>query len=250
MYRFNENGTFENISDDSWLRLTNADGLHSDLVTALAVDNFGELWIGTSSGLNFINNPSETDPIIRDVSFTGKTLFEGNPITCLAVDAINNKWVGTNEGVYQMNSDCSQLINHYHSENSPIPVDNIISLAIDNNNGKIYVGTDFGLTALQTSAQKPKTEFDKLFTYPSPFIINDGTNNILKISGLVRNSIIKIVTVSGNLVKVLETPGGGMAYWDGRKDDGGFVSSGIYIILAYDEGAENFTSSKIAVIRK
>ncbi|MBI9073090.1 MAG: hypothetical protein JEY94_15925 [Melioribacteraceae bacterium] len=250
LYRFNENGTLENTSDDTWLKLTTSDGLHSNDITAITIDNYGELWIGTTSGLNFINNPSDNDPIIRDVSYTGKTLFESKPITCIAVDAINEKWIGTNEGVYHMNSDCSQLLENFDSENSPLPVDAIKSIAIDDNTGIIYFGTDFGLTSFQTSAQKPSTKFSELFSYPSPYIIDNSKDNRLKISGLVKNSIIKILTVSGNLVRTLETPGGGLAYWDGRNEAGGLVASGIYIILAYDEGAENSTSSKIAVIRK
>jgi hypothetical protein len=72
----------------------------------------------------------------------------------------------------------------------------------------------------------------------------------LTIDGLIKSSNIKIFSISGNLIRDLITPGGRVASWDGRDTMGNIVSTGIYILVAYDQGANNVATSKIAVIRK
>jgi flagellar hook assembly protein FlgD len=67
---------------------------------------------------------------------------------------------------------------------------------------------------------------------------------------LVKDSKIKILTISGRLVRQFETPGGRVAYWDGRDDSGRLVASGIYLIVAYDTEGNNVTTGKVAVLRQ
>jgi flagellar hook assembly protein FlgD len=67
---------------------------------------------------------------------------------------------------------------------------------------------------------------------------------------LIRNSSIKIISISGNLIREIQSPGGKIAFWDGKDASGNTVPTGIYIIVAYDEEANNVTTSKVAVIRK
>ena len=64
------------------------------------------------------------------------------------------------------------------------------------------------------------------------------------------NSSIKIISISGDVVRNLETPGGRIGFWDGRDDKGSMVASGIYFIVSYDEEADNVATTKVAVIRK
>ena len=72
----------------------------------------------------------------------------------------------------------------------------------------------------------------------------------MTIEGLVKNSDIKILTISGKLVKQFTSPGGRVAYWDGRDNSGNLVSSGIYLVVAYDTEGNNVTTGKVAVLRK
>lgn len=243
LYYFNENGTFENLNDDKQGYLNSTNGLITDVVTALAVDKRGQLWIGTSQGMNFIVDPS--NPRISELNIPS---LRNQSVTCIAVDPLDQKWVGTNNGVFVLSPDGLQLLEHYTSKDSPIPNDNIRSIAIDEINGKVYIGTDNGLAMIQTYSIKPKESFSELFIYPNPFII-DKNNNIV-IDGLIRNSYIKILDINGNLIKNFQTPGGRIATWDGRDTEGNFVASGIYIIIAYDEEANNIATAKVAVIRK
>lgn len=250
LYYFNENGTFEDKSDDLYGRLTTADGLTQGNITAIAVDRRGELWIGKNPGVNVLVDPSRPKTsIVFDLK-----AFRSQLITSIAVDAINRKWVGTKEGVFVMSSDGNEVLAYYNSSNSPIIYDDIKSIAIDKNNGITYIGTDFGVTAVKTSSVEPQDSFDELFLYPHPFIVGETISN-LTIKGLVQNTELKILDINGKLVRLIEagtnsSPGGSIAYWDGKDDLGNFVSTGIYFIVAYDRDATNTITSKVAVIRK
>ena len=244
LYYFNEMGTSENENDDVWGSIRESDGLNSNEIQALAVDLRGEIWIGTSKGVNIILDP--TNPKSRISSVFS---LRQQSITSIAVDPLNNKWVGTHQGVFVMTPDGSQLIAQYDSKNSPLSSDDITSIAVDDNTGLAYIGTSFGLSSLTTASVKPKESFDEIFVYPNPFVV--GNSDIqLTIDGLVRESQIKILTINGTLVNEFSTPGGRIAFWDGKDSDGKYVSSGIYILVAYDEEADNVATAKIAVIRE
>lgn len=242
IFYFNENGTLNNTADDFWGWIKSTDGLNSDEVDAIAIDKRGELWIGTDKGMNIISNTASPKSLITSVYG-----LRQQSITSIAVDPLNNKWVGTYQGLFVMSPDGSHLIAQYDSKNSPLPSDNIISLAIDKKTGLVYIGTSLGLSTLTTSSIEPKQEFDKILVYPSPFKI--GVNEFLTFDGLVKNSTIKILSISGKLIKTLETPGGRITFWDGKDENGKFVSSGIYLLVAFDEEADKITTSKFAVIR-
>jgi flagellar hook assembly protein FlgD len=137
----------------------------------------------------------------------------------------------------------------YNSKNSPLLSDIILNLAIDQNTGTIYVSTDAGIISLKTTSVKPIDSFSGLRIFPSPFRIKNDTNT-LTIDGLIANTDIKILTISGKLVREFSSPGGRVAYWDGRNDGGSLVSSGIYIIVAYDNEGNSVASGKIAIIRQ
>lgn len=245
LYYFNENGTFDNSNDDTAGRLTTSDGLLSNSIGALALDKRGNLWVGTNQGVTIIPDPSR--PSLNIYSPIG---LRQQTVSCIEVDALNRKWVGTQQGVFLMSEDGNSLLEHFNTSNSPIPTNEIRSIASDDKNGIIYIGTDFGLTSVQTNAVEPVESFDEIFVYPNPVKINDGTEPNITIDGLVENSQIKILSVSGKLVRELSSPGGKIAFWNGKDDNGNFVPSGIYIIVAYDEDGSNVAKSKVAVLRE
>jgi hypothetical protein len=141
------------------------------------------------------------------------------------------------------------VITNLNSKNSPLLDDKIESLAIDEKTGKVFVGTKFGLNTFETPSIKPVDSFSGLSIYPSPFVISDGTQ-LVTIDGLIKDSEIKILTIAGKLIRRLETPGGRIAFWDGRDDEGNLVNTGVYIVVAFDREANNVETGKIAVLRK
>lgn len=245
LYYFNENGTLDNLSDDVQGRLTTAYGLNSNDINSITVDKRGEVWIGTNLGVNYIPDPSRPKSGISSVfSLRQQT------ITCITVDPLNRKWVGTTAGVSLISPDGTTLIAHYDTQNSSLPTNTVHNIAIDENSGMVYFGTDYGLVSLQTTAIKPSESFTDLFVYPNPFVIANGKTNFATINGLVANSSIKIFSINGTLVREFVTLGGRIGNWDGRDDNGNLVASGIYIITAFDAEADNVGSAKIAVIRE
>jgi len=250
LYYFNENNTLDDKSDDIVGRLTTTNGLTSGAISALAVDKQGELWVGKTPGINIIfspNNPQQSQIIDLPA-------FRNQLITFIAVDAINRKWIGTKSGVFLMSPDGFTVIAQYNSKNSPIPNDDIKSIAMDQNSGTVYFGTDYGLSSLTTDAVAPPETMGELFVFPNPFNIDNFNYKSLNIKGLVKDSEIKIYSISGKLIKILkagssESPGGSLAHWNGRNDKNELVPSGIYLIVAYDRDGTNVATSKVAVLR-
>ncbi|MEW6652763.1 MAG: two-component regulator propeller domain-containing protein [Bacteroidota bacterium] len=245
LYYFNDKGTFDNTLDDTQGYLSKTDGLTSDLISCLAVDRRGQLWIGMDIGLNMISDPSRPKTTLTKlVGLAVRNLS----VNCIAVDPIDQKWIGTNKGLFVLSSDGYHLIKNFTAENSPLPDNNIVSLAVDPKSGKVFIGTNFGLAELSTSFVEPKESFDDLFIYPNPFVI--GKDNNVTIDGLIKGCSIKVLSITGDLIADYETPGGKIAFWDGKDLKGNLVASGIYFIVAYDDEGNNIKTAKVAVIRK
>lgn len=245
---FNERGTYSVTSDDYYGYLTKTNGLNDNTINSIQLDQRGDLWLGTNLGVNIISNLSSVLSNAPQLKISSVFALRQQSINCIAVDALNQKWIGTNQGLLQVNSDGSRLIATYDSKNSPLLSDVIQSLAIDNNKGIVYVGTDAGLISFETPAVKPLENFAELFAYPNPLLV-DGRSTLLTIDGLIKDAEIKILSVSGKLISEFPSPGGRVAYWDAKDLDGKFVSSGVYFIVAYDQDGNNVASTKIAVLR-
>ena len=246
LYYFNDNGTLDNLSDDTWGKITKFSGLRDKDIKALAIDKLGELIIGTSIGVDVIPDPSEPSTIDNNQY----RALSNQTINCIAVDPINQKWFGTTKGVFFTSPDGSRLLASYNTDNSPIPDNDIKSIAIDENNGIIYIGTNLGVTAITTLFIKPEKDFSKLFVYPNPVTIGDNTNLNIIFDGLVENSQIKILDITGKLIYEFSSIGGRTTFWDLKDFNGEYISSGIYIAVVFDSEANKIAHTKFAVIRK
>jgi hypothetical protein len=246
----NENKTYEDPSDDKSDYLTTVDGLNTNDIRDVAVDRRGDVWVATSLGVNVITNTSAV-PSSGSSSLRISSVFtlRQQSVNAIAVDPLNQKWIGTNEGLLLVNSDGSRLITTFTAQNSALLSNIIRSIAIDENKGIVYVGTDEGLTSFETPYIKPLESFDELFVYPNPFKIKNG-DILLTIDGLIRDTDIKILTIDGTLVTEFSSPGGRTAYWDGKDDDGELVSTGVYIIVAFDTEGNEVVTGKVAVFRE
>lgn len=245
---FNENKTPNNINDDYSGFLTKNNGLNDNTINCIVTDKRGDIWVGTSLGVNVITNSNSVLSSNPSVKISSVFSLRQQTINCIAVDPLNQKWIGTNQGLLLVNSDGSKLLATYNSKNSPLLDDVIRSLAIDENKGRVYVGTDAGLISFETPAIKPVETFSDLFIFPNPFKLNNNSE-FLTIDGLVKDADIKIININGKLVNQFSSFGGRVAYWDGKDTNGNLVNSGIYIIVAYDKDGNNVAKSKLAVIR-
>lgn len=249
LFYFNEFKTYDNPNDDRSGYINNQNGLNNSTVNSIVVDRRGDVWVGTGLGINIITNTSTVLSSSPQLRFSSVFSVRQQTINAIAVDPLNQKWVGTNQGLLLLNSDGSRLLASFDTKNSPLLSDRITSITIDERSGKVFVGSEAGLTVFETPAVRPLETFEELFIFPNPLLISDGSS-FVTIDGLVRDCNIKVLSVSGKLVSEFSTPGGRVGYWDGRDLNGKLVNSGVYIIVAFDKDGNSVATGKVAVLRK
>jgi ligand-binding sensor domain-containing protein len=226
-------------------------------VNDIVVDKNGEVWIATNNGVIIIANPEQVinNPGTIPTTFKMRIIENGisTPLTenvlSIDVDALNNKWLGTiSNGVIYVSPDGSTLLNRFNTLNAPLLDNKITSIRADKSSGKVYFGSDKGMVSYQTIAVNPLTECDKISAGPNPFVV--PSSSMLRIDGLVEESTIKILSISGTLVAEFETPGGKIANWDGRDLNGNYVASGVYIIAGFNKDGSKVCKGKVAIVRK
>ncbi len=258
LYFFNENGSLTSSGDDVFgIYELSEFGSEVGSVTDVIVDKNNEVWVSTNNGVFIINNPlgaiqnpnqKPRPQKLGIISGNLKVPFTEN-CTTISNDILNDKWIGTeNNGVFHLSPDGSTLLEQLNITNSPILANKISSIAISNRTGKAYFGTQNGLSSYLTSAIEPVAEFDEIIASPNPYII--PSNVALKIDGLVENSVVKIVTINGEIVNEFDSPGGRIATWDGRNQNNELSATGIYIIIAYNDDGSKVGSGKVAIVRK
>ena len=250
-------------------------------VTALALDDRNQLWVGTIFGLRvlfntagFYDNPNPSlNSIIILEDGIPKELLEDQLITDIEVDGSNNKWVGTGDsGAFYFSSDGQTTIYHFTEDNSPLPSNTINDISIDTDNGIVYIATSKGLLAFTAGGSKPGDNLKDAYVYPNPVRpeynilgsndLNDITKGI-KISGLTERVNIKITDIEGNLVAEAQSNinlrssnanynfaiDGGTAIWNGKNLANAVVRSGVYLIMISDLDSFETKVLKVLIIR-
>ena len=258
LFVIDDNNTPELLSDDKYKILTikDIDGGIIQYAFAVAEDLDGNIWIGTDQGPLIYYNPGkvfETDPraarikIPRDDgSGLADYLLGNETITSIKVDGANRKWLGTiNSGAYLVSEDGGTVLKNYNSRNSPLFSDSIASIAIDDITGDVWLGTSLGVISVREVATGGAEDFGNVYAFPNP-VRRDFTGNVT-ITGLIRDSRIKITDVSGNLVYDTVSEGG-QAQWDLTTYNGERVTTGVYLVFCSgDEGSKGYIT-KILVI--
>ncbi len=157
--------------------------------------------------------------------------------------------VGTeSNGVFHLSEDGSTLIEQFNTSNSPITDNKVNCIIVSPRTGKAYFGTNKGLSVVSTDAIRPLEEFNEIICQPNPYIL--PSNVQLKIDGLVENSNVKIITLTGEVIAELTSPGGRIASWNGLDKNGNLVPSGIYIVVAYNKDGSKVGKGKLAIVRR
>ena len=82
---------------------------------------------------------------------------------------------------------------------------------------------------------------------PNPFVI--GESDYITIEEIYSGSTIKIMTLSGRVVKQIELPYNEYRInWDGKDSRGRYLDSGIYLIVAQNDQYGNGVT-KLAIIK-
>jgi len=153
-------------------------------------------------------------------------------------------WIGTaNSGLYLIEDD-TITVAHFTEDNSLLPSNNILSIAIVPTTGEVFVGTGKGIASYRSDASEAQKDMSQAYAYPNPVRPNYGGN--IAITGLMENTVVNIVDAAGNLVCKTKSHGG-TAIWDGKLWDGRRATPGVYTALCNADGGH--TVVKILVIR-
>ena len=222
---------------------------------SMALDQNGELWVGTSGGVAVFSNPEKiwkdefmyaTRPGLNQHDTYFHPLLEKETITAIAVDGANRKWFGTKtSGVFLISADGETELEHFTSENSPLLNDQITDIAINQTTGEVYIGTLSGLISYMGEATAGNDEFSDVYVYPNP--VRETYEGPIVVKGLVDETDVKITDISGNLV-YKTTSLGGQAIWDGKNLNGNRCKTGIYLVFLSDALGEKTKITKLMFI--
>lgn len=240
-------------------------------VSAVAVDNRNQVWIGTVRGLRVLYNTSDfftndniqaSEIVILDDGIP-KELLALQYISDIEVDGSNNKWIGTiGSGLFYFSPDGQETIYHFTTDNSPLPSNDISDISLDSSNGKVYIATNNGMVAFNSGSSATTEDFSDAFVYPNPVRPHFNiTEEQVKIKGITDNVNIKITDVEGNLVAEAQSNvnlrykgynleiDGGIAYWNGKNLANNVVRSGVYLIMLSDLDTFETKVLKVMVVR-
>ncbi|MCB2210664.1 hypothetical protein KQI52_00965 [bacterium] len=247
---FNPNGTPEYTEDDEFKYYSTGDGADYDHVNDMKMSADGLLWLGTPEGLFYIDTNLPADNVV----FTRVYGALGESITALEIDPLDQIWVGTDFGIGVLGRDRFTWIEHYTTEEGAYPsglVDNqITALTIDSRTGKMYVGTNIGLSVVTTPYRDFADELGDIEVAPQPFLVGKSSDRLrFGSASLVADADIRFFTLSGRLVRTIDFTEASAEGWDGRNEDGEFVGSGVYYVVVTGPDGSSKTG-KVAVVRE
>lgn len=223
-------------------------GLPHRNVRCLASDRDGAIWVGTDNGVAYFSNPAAvfgTDVNATRPIYMNRFLLDGERVSAIAVDGGNRKWLGTERGVWLFGPDGDELIHNFTVANSPLPSNNIRNIAINGQDGEVFMATDRGVVSFRSDATASDGNFSSTRIFPNP--VTSEFNGMVGISGLAQDAVVKITDISGRLVWQTRAAGG-TASWNVRHYNGQRATTGIYLVFsATDDGSQKFVG-KIAVV--
>lgn len=241
----------EITGDERYLNLNGGQGgLPSNEVTDIELDEDLFVWVATSQGIAFFTNPFG---ILQGGSLTAsvpiyenRLLLRNEHITDIAIDPANRKWFGTrSNGLWLFSETGEELIYHFTIDNSPLPSNHILSMAIEPKSGEMLITTDKGAISFRSDATEGTDKHENVKVYPNP--VAPDFNGQIVIEGLVNNAQIKVTDVSGKLVKEIRA-NGSTAIWNGRDLNNSRVKSGVYLVFSSSQDGLETYVAKIVVI--
>ncbi len=227
-------------------------------IYAVVQDLNNDLWVTVDEGFFIIpakvdfrtsNSCTRVKIPRNDGTNLADYLLGTERINAIAVDGANRKWMGTeSSGLYLVSEDGQETLEHFTTDNSPLPSNQILSVAIDPRSGRVYVGTGAGLVSYQGDATEAEEQFaeERLYAYPNP--VRPDYEGVITIAGLMEETVVKIVDNGGNLVCQTRS-NGGLTVWDGKNGNGQRVASGVYTAFCNTSDGANHAVVKILIIR-
>ncbi len=259
-YVYDPGDDLSSSGDDRLRFISSANSnLTSNIVNTVNVDLEGAVWIGTAEGpvvfdcgsdpFNTVDCQGDRIKVVQDsiVAF----LLADQDVLAIAVDGGNQKWFGTRKGIFVQSPGGEEEVFRFTTDNSPLFDNRIRDLTFNNNTGEMLIGTDRGLQSFITPTTGGEQFHSKqeVLVYPNP--VEPNYRGPIAIKGLVRDALVQITDVNGNLITEVRAQGG-QAVWYGKDLNGKEVSTGVYLIFSSDEDAFDSPNSfvtKVMIIR-
>jgi hypothetical protein len=259
LFVLDDNKTPDNFSDDRYKQflIKDTDNKVISAVYCIAEDLDGSIWVGTDQGPAVYYNPMQIfDPDPRafrvkvprnDGTGLADYMLGTEIITSISVDGANRKWLGTfSSGAYLLSADGTTKLQNYTEENSPMLSNTVVSIDIDDKTGEVWFGTSMGVISVRGDATAGGTGFANVYTFPNP--VRETYQGNVTITGLLRNTRVKITDVSGNLVYE-SISDGGQASWDLKTYNGERVATGVYLVFCASEDGSEACVTKMLVVK-
>jgi len=246
---YDDGGTIDDISDDRERIISSSNSLLPDNdVLSLEVDLDGDVWVGTSNGvivfecgsLVFDDDSCQGSRRVveeNDFDDDNEYLLKGEAVTTIAVDPANRKWFGTTNGIFVQNSNGDKQIARFEESNSPLFDNIIIDIAINKENGEVFIGTNKGVLSYKGEAVEG-TAINSAAAYAYPNPVRPEYTGPIAIKGLAENANVKITDVNGGLIYETQALGG-QAVWDGKDYNGRKASTGVYLVFSTSKNVNN-----------
>lgn len=244
-----------NHNNSSIVLNTSTANLPHNTINIIVEDKNGAIWVGTNQGIGVFDCPEDifetnSDCIIsrRIKSTLGEYteyLFDTDVVNSIAVDGANRKWIGTDAGLWLISENGDEIIETFNTENSPLPTNEIISIAIQEQTGEVFIGTREGMISYIGDATEPAEDLSNIKAFPNP--VKPNYYGTISITGLVANSFIKITDINGTLIDDGYALGGKYV-WNGKDYNGRRASSGIYLVFSSDSKSKQKAVAKIVFI--
>lgn len=251
-----DEGDIDNLNDDRCRVFTSSNSnVPTNETNCLAIDHDGDVWVGTNQGIVIFEcGGSAFDDncrgSLRTVDLDGflEYLFKTQAVQAIAVDGANRKWVGTTNGVYLLSPDGKEQLLHFTKDDSPLFDNFVRTIAIDDNTGEVFIGTDKGVVSYQSDAiVGNRLNSAEPLVFPNP--VRPEYEGPITIRGLAVNANVKITDLNGKLVYETEALGG-QAIWDGRDYNGRKVQTGVYLVMSTTNPREIGLGNPDAVVTK
>ena len=228
----------------------------SSNVLSMAQDRDGQMWVGTSKGINVFYSPEailqegstnwEAQLITVNQGGFNQYLLNSEEVTAIAIDGGNRKWLGTKKaGVFLVSPDGTSVIQQFTNENSPLLSNTINSIVINDNTGEVFFGTDQGICSYRSDATKGNDVFGKIYAFPNP--VRPDYNGPIAITGLVTDADVRITDIQGNIVFNTRA-NGGTAVWNGLNFSGKRAASGVYLVFCANADGTQTKVTKILMV--
>ena len=176
VFKENRNGTLS----ERFFTVKNQDSELIERVFSIAEDLDGNIWVGTNKGpVVYYNSVGifEEQTVLgyqiqiprNDGTNFADLLLENEIINTIAIDGANRKWFGTeSSGVFLMSEDGKEEIHNFNQDNSPLFSNKVVSIAINDESGEVFFGTDKGVLSFMGQATAGNEDFKDVYVYPNP----------------------------------------------------------------------------------